>query len=254
MSYLFSEYTLLTTQNIYGKFTQLQNTRMNSNNFAKDNYSTKNKEYFALARREMLQFLPNDVKISLEVGCGDGGFLEILKDEYNCKIAWGVEFDTESAKKATKKLDKVLTGPIEDHLAELPDNYFNCIIFNDVLEHLIDPYAVLEKMKSKLAKGGVIISSIPNIRYFRNFFEFVMHKNWDYTESGIMDFTHFRFFTYKSIRKMYENAGYHIVEHVGINKTRSVRPSILNFFTFGMFWDIKYLQFATVAKVKDEGN
>ncbi|MBV6643043.1 MAG: class I SAM-dependent methyltransferase [Cyclobacteriaceae bacterium] len=223
---------------------------MTTTDFTKDKYSQKNKEYFTVERREMLGFLPEQIDCLLDVGCGDGLFGEIVKKEFSSAKVWGVEYEEQSANEARNRLDKVLTGTIEENLNQLPANHFDCIIFNDVLEHLIDPYSVLENIKSKLKPSGVIVSSIPNIRYFRNFFDFVLHKNWDYTESGIMDITHFRFFTYKSIRKMYENAGYKIVQHKGINKTKSIRPAILNIFTLGLFWDIKYLQFATVATVK----
>ncbi len=224
---------------------------MTSADFAKENYSRKDKEYFTVERREMLEFIPEKADFILDVGCGDGIFAAIVKEKSGSKEAWGVEFDEGSAKMASEKLDRVFTGTIEDNLKSLPDNYFDCIIFNDVLEHLIDPYKVLESVKPKLNENGVVISSIPNIRYFRTFFDFILRKNWDYTESGIMDITHFRFFTVKSIRKMYESAGYSIVRHEGINQTKSIRPALLNFFTFGLFWDIKYLQFATVARAKD---
>jgi hypothetical protein len=105
-------------------------------------------------------------------------------------------------------------------------------------------------LKEKLKKEGVMISSIPNIRYFRNLFDYFFNKNWDYTDSGIMDKTHVRFFTYRSIKKMFESNGYEIIKSVGINPTKSIRPFIWNLFFLGSFWDIRFLQFATIAKVK----
>ncbi len=126
----------------------------------------------------------------------------------------------------------------------------HCIFCNDVLEHLLDPYTVLNRLKAKLSAGGVVISSIPNVRYFRNFGDLVLNRNWEYTDSGVMDRAHFRFFTCKSIRRMFENEGYEILVHKGINRTKSIRPFIFNIFVLGFFWDIVYLQFATVARVK----
>lgn len=133
---------------------------------------------------------------------------------------------------------------------QLPDNYFDAIICNDVLEHQIDPYSVLGGLKNKLSRDGVFVRSIPNIRYFRNLFDFVFRKNWDYTKEGIMDFTHFRFFTVNNIRKMYETLNFEMVKMEGIHSAKSLRPLLLNLFTFGSFSDIKYLQFVTVAKLK----
>lgn len=209
----------------------------------------KTEDYYQGVRREMLQYVPAHAKKVLDVGCGEGNFGAVIKKERHAEV-WGVEYELNRATVAATRLDKALGGDIGALLEQLPAGYFDVIICNDVLEHLTDPYTVLEGMKSKLASGGVIISSIPNIRYFRNFFDLLFRKNWDYADHGIMDFTHFRFFTINSIRKMYEDAGYEIVLHEPINPTKSIRPWPLIILSFGFFWDIRYLQFATVAKVK----
>jgi 2-polyprenyl-3-methyl-5-hydroxy-6-metoxy-1,4-benzoquinol methylase len=150
---------------------------------------------------------------------------------------------------AGNRLDKILCRDVAMLTTQLPDNYFDAIICNGVLEHLIDPYSVLEGLK-KLSRNGVIVSSIPNIRYFRNLFDFVFKKNWDFTKEGIMDFTHFRFFTVNGIRKMYETLNFEMVKMEGIHSAKSLRLLLLSLFTFGSFSEIKYLQFVTVAKLK----
>lgn len=209
----------------------------------------KKEEYYLNVRKEMVDYIPLDSKKILDIGCGEGNFGALLKSERQVEV-WGVEYEKAHASVASSKLDKVLWGDIDLLLEQLPDNYFDAIICNDVLEHLLDPYKLLEKIKSKLVNGGVVISSIPNIRYFRNFFDLLFRKNWDYADEGIMDFTHFRFFTTNSIRKMYQSLGYEIISHEGINPSKSLKPWPLIILTFGQFWDIRYLQFATIAKVK----
>lgn len=206
----------------------------------------KPNDYFNQYRREMLPYIPEHAKIILEVGCAEGLFGAALK--HKIKEVWGVEYDPKQSMKAQNRLDKVFTGDIAEVMMFLPDHYFDCIVCNDVLEHLIDPYTILDSLKQKLTSEGVIVSSIPNIRYFRNLYDFVINKNWDYTDSGIMDKTHYRFFTVKSIRKMYENLGYKIIKHEGINPSRSIRPLLWNIITLNAFWDIKFCQFATVAQ------
>lgn len=213
-------------------------------------YEQKSDGYFQSVRHEMLQFFPMESERVLDVGCGAGILGSILKERKpGCEV-WGVEFDRNAARLAESRLDRVFVGGIEEHLDRLPDGFFDCIFCNDVLEHLLDPYSVLNRLKSKLSAGGVVVSSIPNVRYFRNFGELVMSKNWDYADSGVLDRAHLRFFTCRSIRKMFENEGYEILVHKGINRTKSIRPYIVNIFAFGFFWDIVYLQFATVARVK----
>lgn len=201
--------------------------------------------YYSGIRAEMLHYVPEKATCILEVGCGEGNFGASLKKEG--VTVWGVEYSAEEAAVAGAKLDRVLSGDILMNMDQLPENYFDVIVCNDVLEHLTDPYTVLEKFKDKLKPDGVVISSIPNIRFFRTLFDFVVRKNWDYTDNGIMDKTHYRFFTVNSIRKMYETLGYKVLRHEGINATKSIKPLLWNLLSFGMFWDIKYLQFATVA-------
>ena len=208
----------------------------------------KPEDYYSLSRPEMLGYIPKQAKVILEVGCGQGNFAYALKQQREGAEVWGIELAEDEASEAAEKLDKVLSGSVESQIPQLPDNHFEVVIFNDVLEHLLDPYGVLTLLKSKLKPGGVVVSSIPNIRYFRNFFDFVWRKNWDYTDSGVMDKTHFRFFTVKSIRKMYENQGYKILQHEGINPSKSIKPVLMNILSLGKFSDIKYLQFATVAQ------
>ncbi|MDV7402368.1 class I SAM-dependent methyltransferase, partial [Arthrospira platensis SPKY1] len=106
--------------------------------------------------------------------------------------------------------------------------YFDVVYCNDVLEHLVDPYAVLKTIYKKLRKNGQVISSIPNVRYHNTFIKTVLGKDWKYEDHGVMDFTHMRFFTQKSIRRMYEDAGFEVNLNEGINKSKSIKPYLYN--------------------------
>ncbi len=207
----------------------------------------KPEKYFTGNRPEMLKYIPAEAKRILEIGCGEGNFGAYIRKDSGAEV-WGVEYEVAEAEIAAKQLDRAFSGDVAAVMHELPDGYFDVIVCNDVLEHLTDPYSVLEKFKSKLTGEGIVVSSLPNIRYFRTFFDFVLHKNWDYTDNGIMDKTHYRFFTIKSIRKMYESLGYEVIILEGINATKSIRPVLWNLLFLGAFSDIKYLQFATVAR------
>lgn len=212
-------------------------------------YENKDEEYYQLVRGEMLVFLPNNAKRVLEVGCGAGNFAKSIKIKNNAEV-WGIELMDDEAKRASEIIDKVFSGPCEDHIKNLPDNYFDAIFFNDVLEHLVDPYLVLRNIKSKLSKNGVVISSIPNIRYHSALKSLIINKDWKYEDHGIMDKTHLRFFTNKSIVNMYEDAGYEVKLHKGINKTSSLKPWLYNILFFFTALDMRYLQYATVATSK----
>lgn len=210
-------------------------------------YNNKPANYYNNARSEMLSFMPKSTKTLLDIGCGEGAFAALIKEIYNIEI-WGIEFMKDRGEKAKKILDKIFIGACEDYIDELPDHYFDTIYFNDVLEHLVDPYMVLEKVKSKLAPDGVIISSIPNMRYHSALKNLVLNKNWEYEEHGIMDKTHLRFFTGKSIANMYTRLGYKIMLHKGINKTKSIKPYFYNIPFLFTAMDMRYLQYVTIVK------
>ncbi|OHD58679.1 MAG: hypothetical protein A2014_08110 [Spirochaetes bacterium GWF1_49_6] len=209
--------------------------------------SKKFDDYFMGNRPEVLEFVPVECKKILEVGCGQGGFGAIIKERNNAEV-WGAELMEEPAKVAATRLDKVLTGDFESQLKNLPKNYFDCVIFNDSLEHLTDHYRVLQEVKKLLIPGGYIAGSIPNFRFYRNIKEILFKKEFKYISAGILDYTHYRFFTEKSIVRTFNECGYEIVRLNGINEDKNKKLKILNFFLFGFLRDMKYVQFGITAK------
>ncbi len=210
-------------------------------------YNNKPGDYYSNVRTEMLKYLPSEATKIIDVGCGNGAFGKVLKEKGNTEV-WGIELMPDEAAQADKSLHKVFAGPVEENLDKLPLEYFDVAYFNDVLEHLADHYEVLKKIKSNLKPGGVVISSIPNIRYHNALIKLLIKKDWEYEEFGVMDHTHLRFFTGKSIRRMYEDLGYEIVIHEGINKSRSLKAYLYNIPVLFTALDIRYPQYATVAR------
>ena len=143
---------------------------------------------------------------------------------------------------------------VHDQIQQHPGRYFYCVTCKEVLEDLVDPYKGLIAIKRLLAPGGTVVCSIPNIRYFRNFFNFVIKGEWHYEDAGIMDKTHLRFFTKKSIAEMFESLGYHVLRLEGINPTPSWRVAWFSLGTMGIFEDTKYLQFCCVAQPNPQGH
>ena len=212
-------------------------------------YENKQSGYYNNVRKEMLKYLPENAKKIIDIGCGNGALAYLVKQQNDAEV-WGIELMEEEAKGAIKVLDKVIVGNCEKHIDSLPEYYFDVIYLNDVLEHLVDPYTVLEALKSKLAPSGVVISSIPNVRFFRTFSKVLFSKDWIYEGHGVMDKTHLRFFTSKSIKRMYEELGYTILIHEGINVTKSIRPILFNILFLFTQMDIRNVQYATVATIK----
>jgi 2-polyprenyl-3-methyl-5-hydroxy-6-metoxy-1,4-benzoquinol methylase len=203
-------------------------------------------EYFDNDREDMLKYIPQDIKTSLEYGCGYGGFSCLLKQRFNTE-SWAVEINQEAASVAMKKLDHVINHDAIESINDIPEHYFDCIILFDILEHLIDPYYLLRELKTKLTDHGLIVASIPNIRYYSMLKQLVVYGNWDYKDQGILDRTHLRFFTYKSIIKMFVQLNYTILQMEGIHPTPSRTYKILNLLLLNFISDVKYKHFVIVA-------
>ena len=212
-------------------------------------YSTKPDAYYAQARPELIEFIPKTIKRMLDIGCSSGAFGAQFKHNLQAEV-WGVEYDSDAAALAKKELDRVFAGDICLIIGELPNKYFDCITFNDVLEHLVDPYSVLTSMKDKLAPNGVIVCSIPNIRWFYALQSLLLKKQWKYEENGIMDKTHLRFFTEKSIIDMFNSLDFKILKMQGINALSSWKFDVFNTLCLGHFSDSRYMQFACVVTPK----
>ena len=204
--------------------------------------------YYQNERPEMLKYIPAGAEKILEIGCGTGAFCKQLKDLG--KEVWAIEINSDAAEKAKEICDKVIVGDFNETYRQLPQSYFDCIFFNDVLEHLYNPWDVLCSVKSLLSENGVVIASIPNFRYISNLItEILFDGDFRYKpEGGILDDTHIRFFTSKSMRWMFKEQGYDILIHEGIRPSKSWKEKLFILLTFGLLRDIRYRQFATVAK------
>ena len=167
--------------------------------------SEKANSYFSNSRPEVQQFVSENAKKILDVGCAAGFLGYALKIKNNAEV-WGVEINEEAGKKALNKIDKVIIKPIEEAIDDLPENYFDTIVCADVLEHLPYPEEVLIKLKNKLKLSGEIIISLPNIMHYSVILS-LLDGNFSYTEAGILDKTHLRFFTKKSINEMLDRCG-----------------------------------------------
>ena len=211
------------------------------------NHAKKPKGYYDSRRHEMLGYIPEDVRTTLEFGSALGRFAALIKERFGAET-WGVEIEEKVAEESAKNLDRVINADANEALKEIPDNYFDCIIFNDILEHLVDPYSLLVSVKKKLTDNGVLVASIPNVRYCCNYVDFVLMGRWDYQDGGTLDKTHLRFFTSKSILKMFDRLGFEVIRMEGIRPTKNKLFRLLNTLLFKALDDLKYFQFATVAR------
>lgn len=206
-------------------------------------------DYYHAPRNDMLPFVPHGAKRILEVGCAAGEFGALLKRERNAEV-WGIELNETMAREAAQKLDRVLVGDALEQIQALSEPRFDCVVCNDVLEHLSDPWTVLRTIPNLLYNGGRVVASLPNFRYVHNLIDIVIKGDFAYTDSGILDRTHLRFFTKKSILQLFEETGYELEVLQGINPTMSRKFAWLNRLLMNRLEDTRWLQYACVAQAK----
>ncbi len=161
--------------------------------------------YYASSRPELVPHVPITAQRILDVGCGAGAFGKALKDRGAREVV-GIEVVPDAYERARLVLDDAICASIENIELPFSDAYFDCVVCGDVLEHLVDPVVALRKLTRVLRPDGVIVISIPNVRFYQ-VVNMLAEGRWQYADSGIMDRTHLRFFTKTELLELVSNAG-----------------------------------------------
>jgi predicted TPR repeat methyltransferase len=169
--------------------------------------SGKPRSYFAQARPELVAQLPAGLGRVLDVGCGSGGVGRAVRDR--ATFLAGIEVDAEAAAEASEAYDQVLTGRVEDVLAQA-DGPFDTILTYDLLEHLADPEPVLRRLRGAAAADALLHVSVPNARHWTLVRDLVLRGTFGYTEYGHRDRTHLRWLTRRDLVDLLEAAGWHV--------------------------------------------
>ncbi|MCI5116479.1 MAG: class I SAM-dependent methyltransferase [Candidatus Electrothrix sp. LOE1_4_5] len=168
-------------------------------------------QYYQKIRKNLIAEVSGQKNKILEVGCANGLTGHKLKKSGIASEVIGIEINPNAAKEASRYLDHVVCGDIETLSLEeslLAQESFDYIIYGDVLEHLRDPWTQLVRLKSLLKTNGHIIISLPNIRYWSVLAPLLFKGDWHYTDAGILDRTHLRFFTKKTAIELCQQAGF----------------------------------------------
>ncbi len=168
---------------------------------------------YSLWLREDLAALVPPSKRVLDVGCACGGLGLTLKNNGVPFVA-GIEFDSMAAIDAQTVLDQVWVGDAATIPLPYPPEWFDAILFADVLEHLADPLAALHHLLPYLRDDGSVVASIPNVGHAGVLYDLVQGA-WTYQDAGVLDRTHLRFFTLLEIARLFEQAGL-LIEFVGM--------------------------------------
>jgi 2-polyprenyl-3-methyl-5-hydroxy-6-metoxy-1,4-benzoquinol methylase len=197
-------------------------------------------------RDEFLSLIPPDAKRVLDLGCGNGSLGAKLKAK-GLEVV-GVEKDKRIYDTAREKLDTVFLADItEDLKLPYPEGYFDCIIYGDILDCLVDPLTALKRHAYYLKDNGCVVASMANIRYYKVIIRLVFGGTWDYVDNGILWKHHLRFFTLINIKELFIEAGFEIAE-IKRNISASRGFIILDFIFFRAFRDFFTYQYYVKAE------
>jgi 2-polyprenyl-3-methyl-5-hydroxy-6-metoxy-1,4-benzoquinol methylase len=179
--------------------------------------------------REFRRILPTTGR-ALDVGCGRGQLGQAIK-ELGWRV-WGIEENEEARAIASQRLDRAIRSDLTHYDAvarELDDGPFDALVFSDVLEHLYDPRTVVERYLEWLAPGGRVFVSVPNAVVWTNRLRWAMGRV-QYEDTGVMDRTHIRFFTFDSAKELLRACGCRVT-HVSSTPyiVRAILPLLKTF-------------------------
>lgn len=174
-------------------------------------YLKKPANYFSGARKGFIDDLPiNPQARLLEIGCGNGDTSAYAIATGKCGWCAGVEICAEPADEARQRLSEVIVGDVENLQLPFPDEYFDILIMSEVIEHFRDPWSVLKKLRRHMKPGSLVMAGSPNVAHY-SVILMLLKGRWDYTNAGIMDATHLRWFTPGTYKKLFQDSGFDVI-------------------------------------------
>jgi 2-polyprenyl-3-methyl-5-hydroxy-6-metoxy-1,4-benzoquinol methylase len=156
--------------------------------------------------------VPLDSQYVMDVGCSTGALGLSLKSAKPDRQVCGIEFDRSFASEAANCLDKVFHADLNQFNWQqaLDGRTFDCIIFADVLEHLIEPQLCLKQARQHLRPGGCVVVSLPNVRHLSALRAIYVQGCFPQRDRGIFDKTHLRWFTIADAHRILADCGFNV--------------------------------------------
>jgi 2-polyprenyl-3-methyl-5-hydroxy-6-metoxy-1,4-benzoquinol methylase len=168
---------------------------------ALDTYVHRYGTVYEWPRLEIQAQVPRSAKRILDVGCATGLLGANLKERQDCEVV-GVEPNVALAHAACARLDRVLQEDVEALATSTFTAEFDCITCGDVLEHLRDPWTVVEKLSTWLRPGGSLVTTIPNVGHWSIVLD-LLQGRWNVIPFGLLCWGHLRFFSRQGIEQLF---------------------------------------------------
>jgi O-antigen biosynthesis protein len=208
-------------------------------------FINKDDQYYNLEKTRIAALIRPGPNTIMDLGCATGRLGRRLRENHKANYLVGVEIFPEAAKEASKVYDAMHSGDIEFLDLDYKE-FFDYVICGDILEHLRDPWKTIERIRRWLKKEGVLICSLPNVRYWSVLRDLIFFGDWHYEDAGILDKTHLRFFTKRTLLKALKDAQFDIIECRMI--IHGPKKNIMNRLTLGLGEEFLGSQILVVAQ------
>ena len=167
---------------------------------------------YTTPRPDIFDLVPATAIDILDVGCSNGALGRSILQVKSGRRVSGIEIDERFSQEAAQQLSHVTNADLNtlNWQQTYGDSRFDCIIFADVLEHLVDPQRCLEQARQYLRKGGCVIVSLPNVRHLSSFVSIFLCGEFPRRDRGIFDRTHLRWFTISDANTMLTDSGFRV--------------------------------------------
>jgi SAM-dependent methyltransferase len=202
------------------------------NAFSKTDFLNSNyagKVYQNTGNSALLQLIPPTVTTVLDVGCGAGDNAHRLKSR-GCSVT-GLTASQAEADAAEHCCDEVVVGDVEGDLSFLEGKKFDAILLSHLLEHLIQPKSLLDRISCFLSNQGRIYVALPNMAFWRPRLQMI-RGDWRRTETGPFDKTHLHFWSFLTAPDLVSHPGLEMESHIGADLAcplwplRSLAPKV----------------------------
>ena len=171
--------------------------------------ASADREYHDRVNPDLLKLLPRDARLIVESGCGTGALGAEYARLNPASTYIGIERDEAAGRRARPRLAQVEIADVEEvDLAAIgiERGTVDCLVYGDVLEHLLDPWQLVARHAEWLSPNGIVVACIPNVQHWTVLLN-LLAGEWRYASEGLLDRTHLRWFTRESIVELFHSAG-----------------------------------------------
>ena len=154
--------------------------------------------YKNAGNQEVLIAIPDKAKFILDVGCGAGDNARLLTERG--KVVDSITISKKEAEFVKNICRNVFVCDLENGLPEINQKY-DVILCSHIIEHIAYPEKLLSDFAKVMDSNSILVIALPNFLDYKTRTK-ILRGNFDYEKSGIMDYTHLRFYTYKTGKKL----------------------------------------------------